>query len=86
MGTRLHQILALWVASNYFFFIPKGAIYPPRVLLLSARYGGTVGKGWGNWSGRGSNLLPLAQQRSKQVVFHLCMLSVPNKSKVRKPS
>ena len=30
-----------------------------------------VGKGWGNWSGRGSNLLPLAQ-RSKQVVFHLC--------------
>ena len=29
-----------------------------------------VGKFWGNWSGRGSNLLPLAQ-RSKQAVFHL---------------
>ena len=27
--------------------------------------------GWGSWSHRGSNLLPLAQ-RSRQMVFHLC--------------
>ena len=34
-----------------------------------------VEKRWGNWSGRGSNLVPLAQ-RSKQVVFSPLLLSV----------
>ena len=55
----------------YFLKIPNWAIDPIRALLQSAHNRGAVGKGWGNWSCRGSNLLPLAQ-RSKHVVFHLC--------------
>ena len=61
-----------WKAYFFFFFLgcPE-AIDLLGQLCRDRTVRKAVGKGWGNWSGRGSNLLPLAQ-RSKQVVFHLC--------------
>ena len=56
----------LWEYIGILFPRGGGGIDPSSALTTRGR-----GKGWGNWSGRGSNLLPLAQ-RSQQVFFHLC--------------
>ena len=52
----------------YFWGVPGG--YRRHKSTQRTHLGGRT-QGWGNLSGRGSNLLPLAQ-RSKQMVFHTC--------------
>ena len=50
---------------NYYFFGCPEAIDPTRVQTLAQ---GGRRQGWGSWSGRGSNLQPIAQ-RIKQMAF-----------------
>ena len=63
-------------AFEHFFSNSQGGFRPHKSSLIECSLWGAVGKGWGNRSGRGSNLLPLAQ-RSKEMVFTIfCTLYV----------
>ena len=59
--------------NKRFFFVifQRRGHWPNKSVLIDRSIWKAEGKCWGKWSGRGSNLLPLAQ-RSKQVVFHFC--------------
>ena len=70
-GRELRTISFLKSIFFFFFLGCPEAIDLLGQLCRDRTVRKAVGKGWGNWSGRGLSLLPLAQ-RSKQVVFHLC--------------
>ena len=56
-----------WSFFYFYFWMPGG--YRPHKSMNTHLEGRR--QGWGSWSGRGSNLQPLAQ-RNKQMVFHIC--------------
>ena len=69
LAQQQHVNPPIWPCMVFpFFFNPQGGYRPHKSSLGECSLWGATGKGWGTWSSRGSNLLPLAQ-RSKQVVF-----------------